>query len=189
MRLVSRSRNSRFGFGIGMIAFGSLFFLLVKSHKMRLLVVAAFRRYVMACGMFLIPFSGLRVLLLKCCGVKVGRGCFIGFNVICDTNFAEQITIGDNVTISHNTLIFAHTATPAKSHLATIYNKVARVRIEDGAWIGANCTILPGVTIGRNCMVGAGSVVAKDTDALCLYAGNPCRKIKELPPIENKESL
>ena len=164
-----------------MIAFGSLFFLLVKSHKMRLLVVAAFRRYVMACGMFLIPFSGLRVLLLKCCGVKVGRGCFIGFNVICDTNFAEQITIGDNVTISHNTLIFAHTATPAKSHLATVYNKVAPVRIDDGAWIGANCTILPGVTIGRDCMVGAGSVVTKNTDALCLYAGNPCRKIKVFP--------
>ena len=189
MRIVSRSRISLSGFGIGMTAFGSLFFLLVKSLKMRLLVIAAFRRYVMACGMFLIPFSVVRVILLKCCGVKLGRGCFIGFNVICDTNFAEQITIGNNVTISHNTLILSHTATPANCYLATVYNKVAPVRIEDGAWIGANCTILPGVTIGKDCMVGAGSVVAKDTDALCLYAGNPCRKIKELPPIETKESL
>ena len=153
------------------------------------LFIAAIRRYLMAFGMFFIPFSGMRAMLLRLCGVKVGGGCYIGFNVICDTNFAEQITIGNHVTISHNTLIFAHTATPAKSHLATVYNRVAPVRIDDGAWIGANCTILPGVTIGRDCMVGAGSVVAKDTDDLCLYAGNPCRKIKELPPIENKESL
>jgi acetyltransferase-like isoleucine patch superfamily enzyme len=153
------------------------------------LAIAAIRRYLMAFGMFLIPFSAMRAILLRFCGVKVGCGCYIGFNVICDTNFAELITIGDHVTISHNTLIFAHTATPAKSHLATVYNRVAPVRIDDGAWIGANCTILPGVTIGRDCMVGAGSVVAKDTDDLCLYAGNPCRKIKELPPIENKESL
>lgn len=153
------------------------------------LFIAAIHRYLMAFGMFIIPFSAMRAILLRICGVKVGRGCYIGFNVICDTNFAELITIGDCVTISHNTLIFCHTATPAKSYLATVYNKVAPVRIEDGAWIGANCTILPGVTIGRDCMVGAGSVVAKDTDALCLYAGNPCRKIKELPPIENKEGL
>ena len=153
------------------------------------LCLAAFRRYIMAFGMFLIPFSGMRALLLKLCGVSIGRGCYIGFNVICDTNFAEQITIGDNVTISHNTMIFAHTASPAKCHLATIYNEVAPVRIEDGAWIGANCTILPGVTIGRDCMVGAGAVVSRHTDALCLYAGNPCRKIKELPPTENKEGL
>lgn len=139
--------------------------------------------------MFAFPFSCWRAFLLKLCGVKVGCGCYIGFNVICDTNFAEQITIGHNVTISHNTLIFAHTVTPAKSYLATVYNKVAPVRIEDGAWIGANCTILPGVTIGRDCMVGAGSVVTRNTDPLCIYAGNPCRKIKELAPIENKRNL
>jgi maltose O-acetyltransferase len=148
------------------------------------LVNAAIRRYLMAFGMFLIPFSAIRALLLRFCGVKVGHGCYIGFNVICDTNFAELITIGNYVTISHNISIFAHTATPAKSHLANVYNKVATVTIEDGAWIGANCTILPGVTIGRDCMVGAGSVVSKSTEALSLYAGNPCRKIKDLPSPE-----
>lgn len=145
------------------------------------LFIAAIRRYLMAFGMFFIPFSVMRAILLRFCGVKVGRGCYIGFNVICDTNFAELITIGDCVTISHNTLILAHTATPAKSHLATVYNRLAPVRIDDGAWIGANCTILPGVSIGENCMVGAGSVVSRNTEAYCLYAGNPCRKIKELP--------
>jgi len=65
-----------------------------------------------------IPFSRFRVVLLKMYGVKLERGCYIGFNVICDTNFSHLITIGDRVTISHNTLIFTHTATPAKNRLA-----------------------------------------------------------------------
>ncbi len=142
----------------------------------------------MSFGMFLIPFCAIRIVLLRICGVKLERGCYIGFNVMCDTNFAGMISIGKNVTISHNVTIYAHTKTPAKSRLGFVYNKVEPVRIEDGAWVGANCTILPGVTIGRDCMVGAGSVVTKNTDAMCLYAGNPCRKIKDLSPIENKES-
>jgi acetyltransferase-like isoleucine patch superfamily enzyme len=134
----------------------------------------------MALGMAGIPFSRLRVFLLKICGVKLGRGCYIGFNVICDTNFPHLITIGDRVTISHNTLIFAHTATPAKSRLAKIYNQKKPVYIGSGAWIGANCTILPGVVIGQDCMIGAGSVVTKSTEPSSLYAGNPSKKIKSL---------
>ena len=108
----------------------------------------------MSIGMFVIPFSYLTIRLLRLCGVKIGEGCWIGFNVICDTNFAELMTIGDNVTISHNTMIITHTMSSVGSYLANIYNKKAPVKIEDGAWIGANCIVLPNVTIGRNCMVG-----------------------------------
>ena len=144
------------------------------------LVIAAIRRYVMTIGMALIPFSGLRVLLLRICGVHVGKGCYLGFNVICDTNYAELITIGDHVTISHDTFIYAHTASPVESPLSEIYNQVRPVTIENGAWIGAGCIVLPGVTIAQDCMVGAGSVVARSTEPACLYAGNPCKKIKDL---------
>lgn len=134
----------------------------------------------MAVGMAWIPFSSLRVLVLKLCGVKIGRGCYVGFNVICDTNFPGLITIGDRVTISHNTLIFTHTATPVKSRLAEIYKQKKPVVIGSGAWIGACCTILPGVVIGQDCMIGAGSVVTKSTEPASLYAGNPSKKIKAL---------
>ena len=150
-----------------------------EKNKVRLFL-AAVRRYLMAIGMAWIPFSSFRVFLLKMCGVKLGRGCYIGFNVICDTNFPHLITIGDRVTISHNTLIFTHTATPAKSRLAKIYNQKKPVCIGSGAWIGANCTILPGVVLGQDCMIGAGSVVTKSTEPSSLYAGNPIKKIKTL---------
>jgi len=146
------------------------------------LLIAAFRRYVLAFGMAAIPFSGARVVLLRLCGVKIGRGCYVGFHVICDTNFAEKITIGDNVTISHGTQIYTHTMTPARSHLASLYRTVKPVHIGEGAWVGANCIILPGACIGRDCLIGAGSVVAKNTEPCSVYAGNPCRKIKSLPP-------
>jgi putative colanic acid biosynthesis acetyltransferase WcaF len=51
--------------------------------------------------------------------------------------------------------------------------------VEDGAWIGAKATILPGVKIATHSIVVAGSVIAKDTEPFMIYAGNPAVKVKE----------
>lgn len=144
------------------------------------LALAAWRRYVMMVGMFALPFSTLRVLLMRSCGVTIGRGCYVGFNVAFDTNFPSLIRIGDHVTISHGVAIYTHTATPAASRLARVYDTVAAVTVGDGAWISANCTLLPGVAIGADCMIGAGSVVARSTDPGSLWAGNPARRIRSI---------
>lgn len=117
----------------------------------------------MTFGMAILPLSVMRVFLLRFCGVQVGNGCYIGFNVICGTNYAELVTIGDNVTISHDTVIYAHTASLVKSPLSELYKQV-----------------LLGVTIAQDCMIGAGSVVARSTEPSSLYAGNPCKMIKVL---------
>lgn len=58
--------------------------------------------------------------------------------------------------------------------------KEEKVVIEDDAWIGANVTILPGVTIGRCSIIGAGSVVTKDIPPNCIAAGVPCKVIRRL---------
>ena len=58
------------------------------------------------------------------------------------------------------------------------------IRVEDGCWIGARATILPGVTIKRGCIIAAGAVVAKDCDPNGLYAGVPARRIKDLPCVD-----
>ena len=144
------------------------------------LVIAAFRRYAMVLGMTILPFSRLRVLLLRSCGARVGSGCYIGFNVIFDTNYTELIAIGNNVTISHDTVIYTHTISPVVSPLSELYNQILPVTINNGAWIGARCIVLPGVTISKNCIVGAGSVVSRSTEPNCLYVGNPCKLIKVL---------
>ena len=148
---------------------------------MRSLVIAAFRRYLMAVGMSLCPFSSIRILILRMSGVKIGTGCYIGFNVICDTNYANLITIGNNVTISHNVTIYVHTKSTVTSPLSSLYQTVNPVEIGEGAWIGSHCLILPGVIVAPHCMIGAGSVVTRSTQPRSLYAGNPCRRIKPLP--------
>ena len=53
--------------------------------------------------------------------------------------------------------------------------------VEDGVWIGANCTILPGMRIGSGCVIGAGSIISKDCAPHSLDMGNPAVKIKDLP--------
>ena len=122
----------------------------------------------------------MRVLILRLCGVSIGKGCYIGFNVAVDTNFPDLITIGDNVTISHDTVIITHTATPTNSKLSALYKSHSPVSIASGAWIGVRSIILPGVSIGRNCFIGAGSVVTSNTDNDTLWAGNPCVRKKNL---------
>jgi acetyltransferase-like isoleucine patch superfamily enzyme len=144
------------------------------------LALAAIRRYLMMLGMAWLPFSSLRVAVLRLCGIRIGEGCYVGFNVLFDTNFPELITIGDRVTISHDVRIYTHTITPVSSRLARVYHSTAPVTIGDGAWVAAGCLICPGVTVAPDCLIAAGAVVTKSTESGWLYAGNPARRIKPI---------
>ena len=54
------------------------------------------------------------------------------------------------------------------------------VTIGNDVWIGANCTILPGVNIGNNVVIAAGAVVTKDVPDNCVVGGVPAKVIKEI---------
>jgi maltose O-acetyltransferase len=54
------------------------------------------------------------------------------------------------------------------------------VRIEDGCWVGASVTILPGIVIEPGCVIAAGAVLTKSTTANGLYAGVPARRVQDL---------
>ncbi len=60
-------------------------------------------------------------------------------------------------------------------------NHIKGPTLKRGARIGANATILPGITIGEDALVGAGSVVTKDLEPRYLYMGVPAKKIREVP--------
>lgn len=62
----------------------------------------------------------------------------------------------------------------------------APITIEDGCWIGASVTILPGVRIGKGCVIAAGAVVTHDVEDNTLVGGVPAKVIKELST-EHKE--
>ena len=84
----------------------------------------------------------------------VGTNCFI--NRSCYFDLQAQVTIGDEVTIGHGTTIITshHRLGPSRRRAGDVIDDP--VVIKDGAWLGANVTVMPGVTIGRGALVGAG---------------------------------
>lgn len=108
--------------------------------------------------------------------IHIGSGVFINAGA----RFQDQggISIGDGCFLGHNCVITTlnHDLDPARRHLM----EPAPVRIEPGAWLGANVTVLPGVTIGADAVVAAGAVVTRDVPARTLVAGVPAKVIREI---------
>lgn len=123
-------------------------------------------------------------------GAKIGKNCNI-----CDNVFIENdVTVGDNVTVKcgvqlwdgldirDNVFIgpnvtFCNDLFPRSKHYP---DEFLKTMVEEGASIGANATILPGIRIGRFAMVGAGSVVVSDVPDSVVVVGNPARVLKNV---------
>jgi len=107
---------------------------------------------------------------------KIGKNVFI--NSCCHFQDNGGIEIGDKTMIGQNVTIVTlnHDINPETRINATPKS----VKIGKNVWIGADCTILPGVTIGDNSVIGAGSVVTKNVPDNVVVVGNPARVIKYL---------
>ncbi|WP_168118484.1 acyltransferase [Paenibacillus sp. HB172176] len=104
-------------------------------------------------------------------GMKVGEHTSFALMVMVDVFFPEKISVGRNSIIGYNTTILTH------EYLIKEY-RLGQVVIGDSVMIGANTTILPGVTIGDHAVVAAGSLVHKDVPAHAFVGGNPMRIIE-----------
>jgi len=117
---------------------------------------------------------------------KIGKNCIIGKNVYID--FGVQI--GDNCKIQNNVNVYHGVSIedevflgPGMTFTNDLYprafiwseDRVVKTVVKKGASIGANATIICGVTIGSYALVGAGSVVTKDVPPHALVVGNPAR--------------
>ena len=107
---------------------------------------------------------------------KIGKNVFINFDCV----FLDLggITIEDNVLIAPKVSLLTegHPLNPAERHSLI----PGKIHIKKNAWIGANATILPGVTIGENSVVAAGAVVSKDVDDNTIVGGIPAKIIKKI---------
>ncbi len=109
-------------------------------------------------------------------GVTFGKDCFLNFG--CTLLSIGGIAIGDGAFIGpHCTLATEyHPEDIAQRHQLL----TKPITIGRNAWLGANVTVLAGVTVGDNAIVAAGSVVTKDVPANMVVAGTPARPLREI---------
>jgi UDP-2-acetamido-3-amino-2,3-dideoxy-glucuronate N-acetyltransferase len=112
---------------------------------------------------------------------KVGKDCKIGQNVVIGPN----VTIGDRAKIQNNVSVYEGVTLeddtfcgPSCVFTNDLYPRSRNMKpiiptlVKKGASIGANATIVCGVTLGEHCMIGAGSVVTKDVPPYGLWVGD-----------------
>ena len=108
----------------------------------------------------------------------IGKDCTIEADCVLDLE--ERITIGDRVAISPGVMILTSThELDIREHRAGAVQR-SPVNIGDGAWLGARCTILPGVSIGVGAIVNPGSVVNKDVPPHTRVGGMPATQLEVL---------
>ncbi|MBQ4849220.1 acyltransferase [Pseudoalteromonas sp. MMG012] len=123
-----------------------------------------------------------------CGGAQIGEGCSLGQNVF----VGNKVTVGDNVKIQNNVSVYdnVHLESDVFCGPSMVFTNVYNPRsfierkteykdtlVKKGATLGANCTIVCGVTIGEYALVGAGAVINKDVKAFALMVGVPARQI------------
>lgn len=123
-----------------------------------------------------------------CSGATIGQRCSLGQNVFVGNN----VTIGNDVKVQNNVSVYDNVTLEdgvfcgPSMVFTNVYNPRALVErkseyrdtlVEKGATLGANCTIVCGVTIGKFAFIGAGSVVKNDVPAYALMVGVPAKQI------------
>lgn len=140
------------------------------------------------------PFGGLKKLVLRMFGAKIGKGVvikqrvnikypwklkigdhsWIGEDVWID-NLGE-VKIGNNCCLSQGALLLCGNHNYKKS---TFDLMVGNITLEDGVWIGAKCLVTGGVYCHSHALLAAGSVTHKNLEAYHIYQGNPAIKVRE----------
>ncbi len=119
---------------------------------------------------------------------EIGKNCVLGQN----TFIADNVKIGNNVKIQNNvsvytgviieddvflgpSMVFTNVTNPRS--IINRHDKYETTLVKRGATIGANATIVCGITLGEFCFVGAGAVVTKDVPAYALVVGVPAKQV------------
>ena len=114
------------------------------------------------------------------CQIDLPKQLTIGRNVFINHSFTAMsiggITLEDNVQIGPHVTIVTDNHDFDNRYVL----KCRSVRVCKNAWIGANVTIMPGVTVGENAVIAGGAVVTKDVPANSVVGGNPAKVIKQL---------
>ena len=123
-----------------------------------------------------------------CSGAKIGKKCSFGQNVF----ISNEVKIGDNVKVQNNVSIYDQVTIQSNvfcgpsvvfTNVKNPRSKIIRKKeyketlVMNGATLGANCTIICGVSIGKHAFIAAGSVVTKNVKSYALVKGIPARQV------------
>ena len=123
-----------------------------------------------------------------CAGALIGKGVSLGQNVF----IGNQVVIGDDCKVQNNVSVYDNVTLEEgvfcgpSMVFTNVYNPRAQIDrkneyrntlVKKGATLGANCTLVCGVTIGEYALIGAGAVINKDVPAYALMVGVPARQI------------
>ena len=123
-----------------------------------------------------------------CSGARIGKGVSLGQNVF----VGNKVTIGDHCKVQNNVSVYdnVHLEEGVFCGPSMVFTNVYNPRslierkseyrdtlVKRGATLGANCTIVCGVTVGEYAFIGAGAVVNKDVPAFALMVGVPAKQI------------
>ncbi|GGK07064.1 acetyltransferase [Lentibacillus kapialis] len=111
--------------------------------------------------------------------MEVGKKTAFALMVMPDTMFPEKITVGSNSIVGYNTTILAH------EYLIKEY-RIGQVMIGNDVMIGANSTILPGITIGDGAIISSATLVNRDVPPGALVGGNPMQVIYTKEEMEKR---
>lgn len=155
-----------------------------------------------------LPLPPMRAVFLRLLGAKIGKNCvihnvrffnyyragfkaltlgdecFLGDETLLD--LASPITLEDQVTLSERVLILTHMNVGYPDHpLQGSFPSTANpVVIKSGSFVGANVTILNGVTIGPDSFIAAGALVNRDVPPFALVGGVPAQALRSLDAVK-----
>ncbi len=146
------------------------------------------------------PSSKVKIVLLRAFGAKVGKGVLLkpainikspwrveigDYSMIGERAWLDSVApirIGANVVVSQD----AYLCTGNHDWTDPAFGLIeAPLVIEDGAWVGARATILPGARVASHAIISGGSVLSKETEPYMIYAGNPALPVKKRVLTEN----
>jgi acetyltransferase-like isoleucine patch superfamily enzyme len=129
-----------------------------------------------------LPGYQVRRSLWRAAGYSIGKDVYIGEDLIVIDELEDKhlLHIGDRVAIAERvTLVLASRPNSSRfsPYVPTAHGPIT---VQDDAWLGTGCIIMPNVTIGRGAVVGAGSLVIRDIEPLTIVAGVPAKFIKKV---------
>lgn len=153
--------------------------------------------YLCKCFLFLTPLpvpGSIKITILRAFGARVGKGVVIKPRV--NIHFPWKLTVGDHAWIGEEVFILnfepvvigEHCCISQRAFLCTGNHDYRKphmpfrnqpITIEDGAWIGAQAFVSPGVTIGAEAVIAAGSIVTRAQPSAMVCAGNPCAPVRK----------